>query len=98
MSRKITQQIVEHFLNAHPKTIGNSTVSTDGNNTMLYLHGKLIAKSTHEGLFISNGGWSSNVTKERLNGLPNVSVTQKNFVWYLNGKEWDSKLIKVEHF
>ena len=34
MSRKITQQIVEHFLNAHPKTIGNSTVSTDGNNTM----------------------------------------------------------------
>ena len=35
-------------------------------------------------------------TKERLNGLPNVSIYQRNFQWFLNGKAWDGSRIKVE--
>lgn len=46
-------------------------------------------------VFITNAGWQSNVTKERLNGLHNVSICQKKGVWYLNGQQWDGKLIKV---
>jgi len=34
-------------------------------------------------------------TKERLNGLPNVSIYQFNFKWFLNGEEWDGSRIKV---
>jgi hypothetical protein len=49
----------------------------------------MIAEYATDGaLYISDGGWQSNTTKERLNGLPNVSVHQKNFQWYLNGEAW----------
>lgn len=34
-------------------------------------------------------------TKERLNGLPNVFIHQKEFQWVLNGKVWDGSRIKV---
>jgi hypothetical protein len=40
-------------------------------------------------LQISNAGWASNTTKERLNGIPGVHIKQKNWTWYLNGQEWD---------
>jgi len=33
---------------------------------------------------------------DRLNGLPNVNIHQKNFQWFLNGEEWDGEFIKVE--
>ena len=35
-------------------------------------------------------------TKERLNGLQNVSIYQRKFQWFLNGKAWDGSRIKVE--
>ena len=44
---------------------------------------------------IINAGWFSNTTKERLNALPNVHITQKNWVWYLNEKEWNGELIDI---
>jgi len=47
------------------------------------------------GLFISDGGWQTVTTKERLNGFPNVHIYQKNFQWFLNGEEWDGSRIKV---
>ena len=34
-------------------------------------------------------------TKERLNGLPNVSIYQFIFKWFLNGEEWEGSRIKV---
>lgn len=57
--------------------------------TTLYLHGNAIAHLNASGLlFIRSAGWTSNTTKERLNGLSGVSINQKAFTWYLNGKEW----------
>lgn len=49
-----------------------------------------------ERLYITNCGYFTNTTKERLNGLPNVKIVQRNFVWYLNGKEWDGKLTEIK--
>ena len=46
-------------------------------------------------LSISNAGWQSNTTKERLNGLPNVGIYQKNWQWYLNGNEWNGEWTRV---
>jgi len=46
-------------------------------------------------LSVSNAGWASNTTKERLNGLPHVRVQQKNWNWFLNGVEWDGAWTRV---
>jgi len=70
--------------------------------TKLKYHNNTIAiKSVNkhtgiERLYITNCGWFSNTTKERLNALPNVNIVQKNFVWYLNGEEWDGQLAEVK--
>ena len=35
-------------------------------------------------------GYNTQTTRERLNGLPNVSLTQKDFTPYLNGEKIDT--------
>lgn len=83
--RKVTEEIVNAFLKGKTKRISNSY--TDGDR--LYLHGNCIAKKHINGLLISNAGWRSRTTRERLNAIPGVSIQQKNFEWYLNGKYWN---------
>ena len=90
--RKITKEIVAAFMNHECKRIGNSY--TDG--TTLYLHDNEIAKFDEDGrLWITNAGWKSNTTKERLNGLPGVSIHQRNYTWYLNDRPWDGSWTEV---
>ena len=73
--RKITKEIVAAFMNHETRRIGNSR--TDG--MTLYLHDNAIAKWDAEGrLWVTNAGWESTTTKERLNGIPGVSIYQKN--------------------
>ena len=99
MSRKITQLVVSSFLNSSNFKLSNTEVYSVNQRgetiTEMYLFDNLIARKVGGKLFISNAGWLSATTKERLNGLPNVSITQKKGVWYLNGKQWDGKLTKV---
>lgn len=90
MARKVTKEIVSAFLAGQRLSVSNSF--TNGNE--LYLFGNLIAKKD-DGLFITNAGWQSNTTKERLNSLPNVSISQKKGKWFLNGNEWDGEWVKV---
>lgn len=97
--RKITKEAIQSFLNGNDYNKSNTRVShtpyTD-NNTNLYLHNNLIARKTKTNwIEISNAGWTSDTTKERLNGLPWVSIQQKNFEWYLNGEKWDWNWIKI---
>jgi hypothetical protein len=61
----------------------------------LFLHGNKIAEKRSDGLYVSNAGWQSNTTKERLNALPNVSIQQKKGIWHLNGEMWAGNWIKV---
>lgn len=91
MSRKVTNSIISSFIAGDKLTVGNST--TDGKS--LFLFGNKIAEKRKDGLYITNAGWPSSTTKERLNGLPNVSICQKSSVWYLNGKVWDGKWTKI---
>lgn len=85
MARKISNEIADAFLSGVKKTIGNSR--TDGDN--LFLHGNKIAKIEKGILYVSTAGWGTMVTKERLNALPNVRVSTKNYQLYLNGERWD---------
>ena len=69
----------------------NTEVRVEDSTVSIYLFGNKIAsrsiKSTET--VVSNCGWFSNTTKERLNALPNVYIRQKDYTWYLNGEQWD---------
>lgn len=94
--RKITALAVDAFLNGYSFYSGNTVVKQFNSVSVMFLHGNEIARIYPCGcLFISNGGWFSNTTKERLNGIPRVNIVQKNFVWFLNGVAWDGCTIEV---
>ena len=84
--RNITQKAIKNFLNGKRWTEKN----THTENFKLYLHGNLIAKIDDGRLFICLQGWNTVTTRERLNGLPGVKLTQKNFEPYLNGEKINS--------
>jgi hypothetical protein len=89
--RKITSKITEAFLAGRTLRSGND--ATDG--TTLSLHGNVIARRAGDTLHITHAGWPTNTTKERLNGLPGVSIHQKAGQWYLNGQPWDGSWTQI---
>ena len=94
--RKITSEAVSAFLERKPFRKSNMSVEANGNEFRLKLHGNTIASIDELGvLSVSNAGWRSNTTNERLNGLPGVRVNQKNWDWYLNGQYWDGNPIFI---
>lgn len=98
--KKITKESINAFINAKAFRKSNMEVEVKPNVTILRLHGNAIAylyNDPNKTLSITNCGWFSNITKERLNAIPNVRIYQKNWVWYLNGQEWDGKLIDIKY-
>ena len=94
--RKITREAVDKFLSKTPFSKSNMEVDQAFGTYRLKLHGNTIAVlDEFNMLSISNAGWASNTTKERLNGLPNVGIYQKNWQWYLNGNEWNGEWTRV---
>lgn len=97
--RTVTKTAAEAFMSGNRCSIGNTVVSVEQDGSVsLLLHGNVIAKRYIDGkkeIEVSNAGWFSRVTKERLNGLPGVDVVQRKGLWYLNGKEWDGSWTQV---
>ena len=89
--KQITREVVNAFIQGYNLDKANMKVS----NGKMYLHDNLIAINNGDSISITNAGWKSNTTKERLNGLPNVSICQKKGVWYLNDKEWNGEWTDV---
>lgn len=86
--RKITKMSIDAFLRDENFKNSNMTVTVKG-ETELRLHGNLIAKKHGNKIKIFDGGWQTNTTKERLNGLlseigSKIRVFQKNWVWYFS--------------
>ena len=95
--RKITSEAVDRFLNRSEFKKSNMSVSIEEGITYLKLHNNKIAALLSDGrMWISNAGWATNTTKERLNGFQFVNIQQKNYRWYLNGTEWDGKPIYID--
>ena len=80
----VTYKVVGAFMSGKPARYSNT--STDGK--ILKLFNNPIAKWENGKLYISSAGYQTATTKERLNGIPGVSVNQKQGMWYLNGKGW----------
>jgi hypothetical protein len=94
--RQITEDAVRAFNNNQLFKRSNTEVRINEFGAIeLRLHGNTIAYNSEEGLFISDGGWQSMTTKERLNGLSGVSIYQKDWEWFLNGEEWGGEWIKI---
>lgn len=97
--RQITYDAIRAFENGYNFKRGNTRVIVGQYygeySVRLLLHGNLIAERTSNGVYIQDGGWQSNTTKERLNGLSGVNIVQRNWQWYLNGEAWNGHTIKI---
>ena len=97
--RQITRDSVDAFMSARKFRKQNMEVKVLPNVTILLLHGNEIAyryNDVDRTLSITDCGWQSVTTKERLNGIPNVQIQQRNFEWFLNGKQWNGNLIDIK--
>ena len=90
--RQITRDIVNAFQNSRSLRIDNSR--TDGES--LWLFGNKIAEIRRDGLWITNAGWDSRTTNERLNGLSGVHVRKQRGTLLLNEREWDGGWVNVD--
>lgn len=93
--RKITDESVGAFLRG--ESYKGSNTQTDGR--ALWLHFNKIAEHRQDGLWITDCGWASNVTRERLRALPSVNLSRKTVsgekIWILNGEQWDGAWHRV---
>lgn len=90
--RQITQKIVWAFERRQTLRIDNSR--TDGQS--LWLFGNKIAEWRGDGLWITNAGWDSRTTYERLNGLTGVHVRKQRGSLLLNNLYWDGRWTHVD--
>ena len=72
--RKIESQMVEAIQGNRNWSNANTTVTFDPEtgDSMVYLHGSLIATVTDDSMTIRDGGYQSRTTKSRLNALCNA--------------------------
>lgn len=97
--RNITINAINAFMNGYKFRKGNTAVDVLPNVTVLKLFGNEIAyryNDPENTLLITNSGWFSATTKERLNGIPGVSIAQIAGNWYLNGEIWYGNLLEVK--
>lgn len=96
MARKVTDQVTAAFIAGQPKRVAKT--HTDGES--FFLHGNEIARKKGKELEITNAGWPTVTTRERLNGILqaagiNARVSQKANTQMLNDEPWDGEWTKV---
>ena len=93
--RKIEKEMQSAIANRKNWSKSNTSVSVDNEGTtFVTLHGNLIAQISNFGdIKLSSCGWQTSTTKSRLNAildtfLSGIGVYQKDFVWYINDREF----------
>ena len=90
--RKVTEQIKQAWINNQCLTIGNT--STDG--TSIFLHGNKIIKRNEDGsISVTNSGWYSNTTKERLNMVCRCHRSKGQ--WFINDIPYTGGWVNIGH-
>lgn len=96
MARKITTQAIKAFMTTTTYNGSNTKVIIESGTSKLFLFSHLIAvKYDDNKIRITNADYFTATTKERLNGIPGVSISQKKGDWYLNGEKWDGQWIAI---
>ena len=96
--RKITKKASEAFINAKNFSESNMSVIVRPNVTVMALFGNEIAyryNDPNQTISITSAGWKTRTTKDRLNSIDGVNISQSKDTWYLNGNEWDGNLIDI---
>lgn len=101
--RKVTIKAAQALKNMEKMTSGNTRVSIESRSmgddsqkvAVLYLHDNQIAMFDGSLLTLSDAGWQTVTTKERLNGVLDTfnlagGITQKNYNWYFVVTHWES--------
>ena len=86
--RKVTEQTVTAFFANTNKTVGATTAKQTDEGCELILHGSVIANKVKNKLYINHHGYTTNTTKERLNGVLeiggyDVTIRQKQHEWFI---------------
>lgn len=98
--RKITSLAVRSFEDRKAFNLSNTSVEVQDGTVTLKLFGNAIAGTDYKGMWITDAGWESRTTFERLNGFDGVRVNMKKGQMYLNGQAWDGSktYIKTTEF
>ena len=102
--KKITMKAAAAFESGRNFSESNTFVgiSFEGGalpSARMYLFGNCIAERDAQArVYICACGWKTNTTKERLNALRGVNINQKNYKWYLNGKEWNGGRVCLQEW
>jgi len=100
--RQITKDSVNAFKNRIPFYRQNMEVVVRDYITVLKLFGNDIAYLTLKNeLVITNAGYKTVTTKERLNGVlsifkTNSHIHQSKGEWYLDGKKWNGTNTEIK--
>lgn len=86
--RKVTHNAIDAFMAGRNYTGGNTTVTKLNGVTALLLHGNVIATKQGSVIHVTTSGWNTNTTRNRLNGIPGVSVQVMKGELCLNGIVW----------
>ena len=91
--KKVTEKTVRAFRAFKNCKLSNTEVYVQSNWIFYYLHGNGIAgyDKINKKLVVSDAGWRTNTTKERLNGILREfglgSIYQKNREWFFTNKD-----------
>jgi hypothetical protein len=93
--RKITEQAITNFYNQKQFNKSNTKVVVKQDCVELRLHDNLIAVKDNKGVKITDAGWDTRTTFERLNGLQDVNIHRRKGDVYLNDHKWDGSWIYI---
>ena len=95
--KKITIEATEAFVNCVDFKKNNTVVTSCGESSKMVLHGNTIAIKNSKNIKLSNCGYYTQTTKERLNGILSAlnlgCIKQKNGKWFFNGNEFIESLV-----
>jgi hypothetical protein len=92
MSRNISEKAADAFNRFQNFKQSNTRVQSDERGARLYLHENLIAEHNDKGqIFFTLADWPTLTTRERLNAIQGLRITQKAGKQYANGVEIDPK-------
>jgi hypothetical protein len=105
-ARKTVDDVVQAFLDGRSKSTGSVRgrgyrYSTDG--TRIKIWGNVVAEKAQSGIFLTDAGWHSVITKQMLNTILDEmhnrgitrfrwSISQSQFEWYIDGSPWPGKV------
>ena len=93
--KKVTELSVRNFYANEKFKMSNTQVVYQNGKCIFQIFGNTIAIRDFNGIWITNCGYRTATTKERLNGIIErfgLRISQKSGSWLINGADFDEQL------